>query len=161
MSVYANKITPHFLFDEFLASKTAESKKIVNLPLSASSAAGIFCNLCKVAAILEAVRFAYGSAIRVNSGYRCFSLNKAVGGASMSNHLIGAAADISCSDMPKLGAALEKVQELTKQNGQPLFRIYPEKNGKKVSIKECTWIHVDLYSISFNYTVAEFFKIFC
>ncbi len=44
---------------------------------------------------LDVLRRAWGGAIRVNSGFRCPSHNKKVGGSSKSRHLRGCAADIS------------------------------------------------------------------
>lgn len=44
--------------------------------------------------VLQPLRDAVGSPIRVNSGYRCPSLNKAIGGAKTSQHMSGQAADI-------------------------------------------------------------------
>lgn len=43
---------------------------------------------------LQAIREYTGKAIKINSAYRCTSHNKAVGGASSSQHLYGKAADI-------------------------------------------------------------------
>lgn len=45
--------------------------------------------------VLDPLRQAYGKPIRVNSGYRCPVKNKAVGGATASQHMKGEAADIS------------------------------------------------------------------
>ena len=44
--------------------------------------------------ILEPLSAEWGSAIRVNSGYRCDALNKAVGGVNNSAHRLGYAADL-------------------------------------------------------------------
>lgn len=44
---------------------------------------------------LDKVREMWGKPIGVNSGYRCYELNKAVGGAKNSQHLRGEAADIT------------------------------------------------------------------
>ena len=44
--------------------------------------------------VLDPLREAWGGPIRVNSGYRCTKLNKAVGGTPNSQHLLGEAADI-------------------------------------------------------------------
>ncbi len=44
--------------------------------------------------ILQPLRDTLGTPIKVNSGYRCPSLNKAIGGASKSQHMTGHAADI-------------------------------------------------------------------
>lgn len=45
---------------------------------------------------LDDIRQRYGSPIRINSGYRCPELNKAVGGVSNSQHCKGQAADLFC-----------------------------------------------------------------
>lgn len=47
---------------------------------------------------LQQARDDYGSAIRVNSGRRCPGHNRAVGGASQSQHTVGWAVDVSCPD---------------------------------------------------------------
>lgn len=44
--------------------------------------------------ILQPLRDAMGSPLKINSGYRCPSLNKAIGGAANSQHMTGHAADI-------------------------------------------------------------------
>lgn len=44
--------------------------------------------------VLQPLRDKTGTPIKVNSGYRCPSLNKAIGGASKSQHMTGHAADI-------------------------------------------------------------------
>jgi zinc D-Ala-D-Ala carboxypeptidase len=45
---------------------------------------------------LERVRTKLGQPIRVTSGLRCAAHNKRVGGVKSSQHLLGAAADITC-----------------------------------------------------------------
>lgn len=49
--------------------------------------------------ILQKIRSHFGKPINVNSGYRCPTHNKAVGGASGSYHVKGQAADISVVDV--------------------------------------------------------------
>ena len=44
--------------------------------------------------ILQPVRDALGSPVNLNSGYRCPSLNRSIGGAKNSQHMTGHAADI-------------------------------------------------------------------
>ena len=51
-------------------------------------------NLVKVAQYLETVRAYYGVPIRINSGYRPPSVNRAVGGSAYSRHMYGDAVDI-------------------------------------------------------------------
>lgn len=43
---------------------------------------------------LQSIRNHFGKAVIINSGYRCAKHNKNVGGARLSKHLIGMAADI-------------------------------------------------------------------
>jgi zinc D-Ala-D-Ala carboxypeptidase len=44
--------------------------------------------------VLQPLRDKLGTPVKVNSGYRCPSLNKAIGGAKKSQHMTGHAADI-------------------------------------------------------------------
>jgi zinc D-Ala-D-Ala carboxypeptidase len=44
--------------------------------------------------ILQPLRDALGSPVKINSGYRCPSLNKSIRGAKNSQHMHGQAADI-------------------------------------------------------------------
>jgi len=55
----------------------------------------IIANLTKLCKnVLQPLRDAVGTTIKVNSGYRSLKVNKAVGGAKNSDHLYGYAADI-------------------------------------------------------------------
>ena len=47
---------------------------------------------------LECVRVHYGKPMRINSGIRCLSHNRAIGSRDTSSHIKGLAADISCGD---------------------------------------------------------------
>lgn len=44
--------------------------------------------------ILQPLRDALGTPVNINSGYRCPSLNRSIGGATNSQHMTGQAADI-------------------------------------------------------------------
>lgn len=48
--------------------------------------------------VLQPLRDAWGGPLFINSGYRCLELNKAVGGVPTSQHVLGMAADVACSD---------------------------------------------------------------
>ena len=44
--------------------------------------------------VLQPLRDALGTPLHINSGYRCPALNKSIGGAKTSQHMVGQAADI-------------------------------------------------------------------
>ena len=80
----------YFTLSELTKSSTATRLGIDNTPDGLSRA-----NLeALVNEVLDPLREAFGKPIVVNSGYRCEKLNKAVGGASGSQHRTGQAADI-------------------------------------------------------------------
>ena len=79
-----------FTFSELLKSETAIKKRIWN---GASREEEDNLNAL-VAAVLDPLREKYGKPITVTSGYRCPSVNKAVGGEPTSQHTKGEAADI-------------------------------------------------------------------
>ena len=80
----------YFTISELVASDTAKAKGIDNSPTTAVRA-----NLVAlIETLLDPLREAWKSPIRVTSGYRCAILNRAVGGSSTSAHLYGCAADI-------------------------------------------------------------------
>ena len=62
--------------------------------------------------VLDPLREAYGKPLFVNSGYRSSFVNKSVGGVSISQHLVGCAADISVSSDCSLPELFDLVQEL-------------------------------------------------
>lgn len=80
----------YFTIAELTRSATAKRLGIDNTP-----SAEVCANLAHLGKyILDPLREAWGAPIIVTSGYRCQKLNKAVGGASNSQHLYGQAADI-------------------------------------------------------------------
>ena len=80
----------YFTITELCYSDTAKTKGIDNSPTTEVRA-----NLVTlVNNLLDPLREAWKSPIRVTSGFRCGVLNKAVGGSTTSAHLYGLAADI-------------------------------------------------------------------
>lgn len=79
--------------------------------------------------VLDPAREALGLPIRVNSGYRSLAVNQAIGGARLSQHLRGEAADITSSDNKRLLEILRGMQY------DQLIR-YINKAGQIV------WLHV-------------------
>lgn len=51
---------------------------------------------------LEKLREAYGDSIKITSGYRTPEHNAEVGGVKNSQHVLGEASDLTCSDLDKL-----------------------------------------------------------
>ena len=83
------QLTQHFDLEELTKSQTGDRLGIDNVP----TAAALDSLMVLCARVLEPVRAHYGP-VFINSGYRCPDLNKAVGGASTSQHCLGQAADI-------------------------------------------------------------------
>ena len=84
------KLTEHFTLEEMLHSDTAEKKKRENR-INAAEVDNLV-RLCQK--VLEPLRAHFGVPIKINSGFRCQALNKAVGGATNSYHTKGRAVDI-------------------------------------------------------------------
>ena len=84
------KLTEHFTLEEMLHSETAEKLKIENR-INVEEVNNLV-RLCTK--VLEPLRAHFGTAIHINSGFRCKKLNEAVKGAANSYHLKGRAVDI-------------------------------------------------------------------
>lgn len=82
------KLTDHFTLDEFTASQTADRRSIDNTPPQ-----GVLTNLFITAHGLEMIRALLQSPILITSGYRCPSLNAAIGSKPTSQHVKGQAVD--------------------------------------------------------------------
>ena len=92
------KLSKHFKLEEFERSDTARRLGIDNTVPN-----GLLPNiqaLCEN--VLEPVRQHFGVPIYLSSGYRCTALNKAVRGATASQHMKGEAADIYIKASPQL-----------------------------------------------------------
>lgn len=80
----------YFTIEELCYSDTAKTHKIDNTPTEE-----IIENLTEFTnEVLDKLREVWGSAIKVNSGFRCEELNKKVGGSKTSSHVKGYAADL-------------------------------------------------------------------
>lgn len=83
---------------------------------------------------LESIRQATGLVIRVTSGYRCPGRNKACGGATKSQHMLGTAADICTGSDRELWAVYAAALKV------PRF----SAGGIGIYLKRGGWIHVDV-----------------
>lgn len=89
------RLSKNFTLEEFEASPTATRLHIDNKVYDPSVLANIR-NL--VEHLLQPLRDRWGKALVINSGYRCYILNRAVGGVVTSQHLRGQASDIKASN---------------------------------------------------------------
>lgn len=88
------KLTAHFARQEFERSDWAARNGIDN-----TVPAALLPNLQRIAQLLEDVRRAIGVSIHISSGYRCPSVNAAIGGAKNSAHMEARAADINADGL--------------------------------------------------------------
>lgn len=128
------KLTSHFTLEELPHSATAIRVGIDNSP-----SAAIIDRLSHLATdVLQPLREAWGKPIIISSGYRCPTLNKAVGGVANSQHLLGEAADIhTLGDIPANNQALFATAACLVRDG----RI---KVGQLIDEKGYNWIHISL-----------------
>lgn len=118
----------YFTINELTKSSTAQRLHINNNPTQE-----VKDNLNKlIDNVLDPLRELYGKPIIVNSGYRCTKLNKAIGGAKNSQHLVGQASDI-------------RTVQNTKESNKELFGLI--KNSKLpfdqlINEYDYNWVHV-------------------
>ncbi|VWD22512.1 D-Ala-D-Ala carboxypeptidase family metallohydrolase [Burkholderia contaminans] len=119
-------LTNHFTLEELTDSGKARELKIDNTPPPS-----IVANLRYTAHVLELVRAWLGNnPMSVTSGYRNPAVNRAVGGASNSDHLQGVAADFRC---PGYGPPLAVCRRLAASD-LPFNQL----------IYEGTWTHIGI-----------------
>ena len=116
----------YFTIAELTRSDTARRLGIDNKP----PASAVKALTVLVDEVLDPLREAWGGPIRVNSGYRCPELNKAVGGSPSSQHQRGEAADITVGSR----SANRRLLTLIKRLDLPVDQCIDEK--------DCRWIHV-------------------
>ena len=83
--------------------------------------------------LLQPARDLYGAAIHVNSGFRSFAVNKAVGGARNSQHMRGEAADITVH---------------SKEKNKILFELIRDNLSfdQLINERDFSWVHVSYRS---------------
>lgn len=124
----------YFELAEFVKSDTAKKKNIDNTP-----SFEVVAHLEElVENVLDPLRAAYGMPIKISSGYRCPALNKAVGGAATSVHMIGYAAD--CQVGGSFNKFRDFVVEWFQKTGTKFDQLLLESE-KKTGAK---WIHIGL-----------------
>ena len=116
-------LSTHFSLSEFVTSQTAERLGIDNTPPQAVMRA-----ILRTATGMEGVRTLLGAPIIISSGYRSTALNKAIGGASNSQHMKGEAVDFIC---PGYGSPL-KICKAIVASGIKFDQL----------IQEGKWVHI-------------------
>ena len=87
-------MTKNFPLHELTHSITATNMGIKNAP-----GPGELVKLERLAIyVLQPARDFLGFPVYVSSGYRCLMLNRAIGGARYSQHMLGEAADLKCAN---------------------------------------------------------------
>lgn len=107
---YIMKLTPHFSLEEMIVSQEAARLGIDN-----SLPEHLFLNVIKTCNALEKIRLLLDAPITVSSGYRCHALNKAIGGAPASHHMIGLACDFIA---PSFGTPLDVCNKIRESDIQ-------------------------------------------
>ena len=123
----------YFTVAELYASDTAKKYGIDNTPNSI-----VISHLQQLINFLNPLREAWGSAIRVNSGYRCEKLNCFVGGSKTSSHLIGYGVDLIPVN-GKMDAFKKFIIDYMKN--KMFDQCIIEKSGKT------EWVHIGLYNL--------------
>ena len=123
----------YFTVAELYASDTAKKYGIDNTPNSI-----VISHLQQLINFLNPLREAWGSAIRVNSGYRCEKLNRFVGGSKTSSHLIGYGVDLIPVNR-KMDAFKKFIIDYMKN--KMFDQCIIEKSGKT------EWVHIGLYNL--------------
>lgn len=108
----------YFTLREFTRSSTADRLQISNVPSNDEVR-----NINElISSLLTPIREIVGSPVTITSGYRCPSLNAAVGGVSTSYHVAGMAADFVVKGYNK--SAMRLLYYFIKHNMQYTECIY-------------------------------------
>ena len=121
----------YFTKREFEKSETAERLKIDNsIPDNLMPGLEELCEN-----LLDPLREAWGTGIKINSGYRCTKLNMAVKGSKTSSHCFALAADLW-----PLGRDINRFKEFVKDflYNRPFDQVISEwtSDGKQ------QWVHI-------------------
>lgn len=120
----------YFTITELCKSDVAESKHLQNLPTAKQEQALVSL----INNTLDPARESLGFPVQVTSGFRSVPVNRAVGGASNSQHTKGQAADLVCRNNAALFEVIRKQKhfdQLIWEYGSPM---------------QPAWVHVSFVS---------------
>ncbi|MFC3051665.1 D-Ala-D-Ala carboxypeptidase family metallohydrolase [Kordiimonas pumila] len=127
-------LSPHFTLRELTRSKTAEAQGLYNIPREVSEHA----NLKALAeCVLEPARLLLNAPLIITSGYRCATLNRLIGGARNSQHMLGEAADFIPRGLKVADAAFTLAALDTLPFDQLIYEMR-ERTGKELQ----QWVHI-------------------
>jgi zinc D-Ala-D-Ala carboxypeptidase len=126
------KLSPNFTLEEMLESQTARRKGISEQFTPSPEVINSLRALCKN--ILQPLRDAIGGPIKVSSGYRTPRLNRAIGGAKNSQHMVGEAADIQGLNGLTNKQLFNKIKQLNLPFDQLIWEFGNDQNP--------AWVHV-------------------
>ena len=127
-------LTRHFRLGEFTKSAIAEKSQLYNIPREESELA----NLRALAdQVLEPARALLGVPLIITSGYRCATLNRLIGGAVQSQHMLGEAADFIPRGVDVEEAAFLLSAQMDLPFDQLIFETRMRKNAAPVR-----WVHI-------------------
>ncbi len=128
------KLTEHFTLEELTRTSV---KGLANVPAPEHTE-----NLKRVCGWLEMLRsewnLRYGNGddpIIINSGYRSPEVNKAVGGATQSNHLTGCAVDIRACGLEQALRYAVILLDISRESQEAFDELIVERKGYSV------WVH--------------------
>ena len=122
------KLSKHFSLEELA---TTNNKKFAKKNLDEAKQ-NIFEMEC-LAYFAEQIRAFIKVPMLVSSGFRCYDLNKAVGGVNTSQHLVFRAIDF----VPK-GMSIDECFDILRDSPLVYSQLIKEQSGKSV------WIHVGM-----------------
>ena len=128
------KMTEHFTLEELTRTSV---KGVANVPTPEHTE-----NLKRLCGWLEMLRSEWNSRygngndpIIINSGYRSPEVNKAVGGASQSNHLTGCAVDIRACGLEQALRYAVILLDISRESQEAFDELIIERKGYTV------WVH--------------------
>ena len=120
------KLSKYFTKEEFEHSNTAINRGISNVMDSGQTQKAI--DLC--VNVLDPIREYINKSLKLNCGYRSPLVNKAVGGAKASQHILGEAADLNIQDKQTFDWIRDNLEY------DQLIKEQPLANGGQ------SWIHI-------------------